>query len=387
MAAFVVAELVGLREPPPLIAALTALLVVQATLAGTLVNGVQRVLSVVAGVALAVLFVSVVGLTWWSLGVLVAASIVVGQLLRLGPHLVEVPISAMLVLGVGHAAGAESIGSGRVVETLVGAIVGVLVNIAFPPPVRTRDASGAVAAFADEIAALLSAAADALGRGPIPVDLAMQWLEDARRLNRHSPRLDQALVQLEESRRLNLRALRYPQEGGLRSNLDALEHSSVSMRTLFRAVYDATERRTGVQDPEYAESVRCSAATLMADMATVFRAFGRCASGRVDGTPEEKQAALAGALETLRRRRDTLESVLIGDPRIRHGLWELNAALVTTVDRMLLELDATMITPDLDQRRTAQALARMRAAVHDATHRPDSRAARGREPPESTERP
>jgi len=49
VAAFVVAELVGLREPPPLIAALTALLVVQATLASTLVNGVQRVLSVVAG--------------------------------------------------------------------------------------------------------------------------------------------------------------------------------------------------------------------------------------------------------------------------------------------------------------------------------------------------
>ena len=102
---------------------------------------------------------------------------------------------------------------------------------------------------------------------------------------------------------------------------------------------------------------------------------------------EEEHAALASALETLRRRRATLESVLIGDPRIRHGLWELNAALVTTVDRMLLELDATMITPDLDQRRTAQALARLRAAVHDATHRPDSRAARGQEPPESTERP
>jgi hypothetical protein len=113
----------------------------------------------------------------------------------------------------------------------------------------------------------------------------------------------------------------------------------------------------------------------MADMATVFRAFGRCASGRVDGTAEEEHAALASALETLRRRRATLESVLIGDPRIRHGLWELNAALVTTVDRMLLELDTTMITPDLDQRRTAQALARLRAAVHDATHEPT------REPP------
>ena len=105
----------------------------------------------------------------------------------------------------------------RVVETVVGAIVGVLVNIAFPPPVRTRDASGAVAAFADEIAALLSAAADALGRGPIPVDLAMQWLEDARRLNRHSPRLDRVLVQLEEQTPQSTGA---PTPGGGRTALE-----------------------------------------------------------------------------------------------------------------------------------------------------------------------
>ena len=370
VAAFVVAELVGLREPPPLIAALTALLVVQATLASTLVNGVQRVLSVVAGVALAVLLVSVVGLTWWSLGALVAASIVVGQLLRLGPHLVEVPISAMLVLGVGHAAGAESIGSGRVVETLVGAIVGVLVNIAFPPPVRTRDASGAVAAFADEIAALLSAAADALGRGPIPVDLAMQWLEDARRLNRHSPRLDRVLVQLEESRRLNLRALRHPEEGGLRSNLDALEHSSVSMRALFRAVHDTTQRRTGVQDdPDYAENVRCSTAVLMADMATVFRAFGRCASGRVDGTAEEEHAALASALETLRRRRDTLESVLIGRPA--YPAWTVGAERRAGDDSR----------PDAPRARHHHDHSRPRPASHGASARQAARGGPRRHPP------
>ena len=34
---------------------------------------------------------------------MVAVSLVVGQLLRLGPHLLEVPISAMLVLAVGGA--------------------------------------------------------------------------------------------------------------------------------------------------------------------------------------------------------------------------------------------------------------------------------------------
>src|SRR6476646_3709372 len=84
-----IAELVRLAEPPPLVAALTALLVVQATLASTLVNGVQRVLAVVLGVTVALGFVSVVGLNWWSLGVLVAASIAGGQILRLGPHLAE----------------------------------------------------------------------------------------------------------------------------------------------------------------------------------------------------------------------------------------------------------------------------------------------------------
>ena len=247
----------------------------EATLASTFVSGLQRVLSVVAGVALAVVLASIVGLTWWSLGALVAASIVVGQLLRLGPHLLEVPISAMLVLGVGHAAGAESVASGRIMETVVGAIAGVLVNVAFPPPVATRDASRAVTAFAKEIAALLSAAAEALEGGPIPGDLAAQWLEDARRLTRQAPRVERALAHAEQSRRLNLRALRHPPQGGLRSSLDALEHTSISMRTLFRAMHDATQRRTGVQDdPDYATDVRCSAAVLMADMATVLWAFG-----------------------------------------------------------------------------------------------------------------
>jgi uncharacterized membrane protein YgaE (UPF0421/DUF939 family) len=61
VAAFLAAQVIGLHQPPPLIAALTALLVVQATLTSTLVNGVQRVLSVMAGVVLAVLLVSVTG--------------------------------------------------------------------------------------------------------------------------------------------------------------------------------------------------------------------------------------------------------------------------------------------------------------------------------------
>ena len=239
VAAFVVAEAVGLSDPPPLVAALTALLVVQATLASTLVNGVQRVLAVVLGVVLAVGFVSVVGLNWWSLGVLVAASIVAGQILRLGPHLLEVPISAMLVLGVRYTAAAETTGLGRIVETLIGAVVGVLVNVAFPPAVRTRFAGHAVAKYAGEIASLLVEAATAMAAGPVEPHDAQRWLEDARRLNRHAPQVDRALAEADESRRLNVRAIGTPKvERSLREGLEALEHSSVSLRTLFRSVLD-----------------------------------------------------------------------------------------------------------------------------------------------------
>lgn len=338
VAAFLVAQLVGLREPPPLIAALTALLVVQATLSGTVRNGVQRVLSVVSGVALAVLFVAVVGLTWWSLAGLVAAAILVGQLLRLGPHLVEVPISAMLVLGVG-ASGAESAGADRVIETLIGAAVGVLVNVLFPPAVQTRYAVHSVQKFAAEIAGLLHDAASGLMAGPVTVDMSARWLQDARRLNRHVPRVDRALAHAEESRRLNVRALGAAPLGmGMRPGLDALEYTSVSLRTLFRAIDDATRERTGVQDDaDYADAVRRTTASLLERMGNVVTEFGRTL---VADPPDQgvAQERLTGSLVALRSGRALVEDVLLGDPRSRAGLWELNSALVTAVDRMLDEV-------------------------------------------------
>jgi uncharacterized membrane protein YccC len=340
VAAYLVAQLVGLHTPPPLIAALTALLVVQATLTSTLVNGVQRVLSVVSGVTLAVLFAAVVGLTWWSLAALVGVSIVVGQLLRLGPHLVEVPISAMLVLGVG-AAGVESVGWSRTTETLIGAAVGMLVNVAFPPAVQTRYAAQAVLKFAAEIAGLLHTAASTLARGPVTAEESTRWLEDARRLNRHAPRVDRALTHADESRRLNVRALRVRPVGtGMRTGLDALEHTSVSLRTLFRAIDDATRERTGVTDDAgYADTIRRTTASLLDRMGNAVNEFGRLLTAE---TPDEERVAegrVAGSLAALRSGRERVQDLLLADPRSRTGLWELNTTLLATVDRLMDELE------------------------------------------------
>jgi hypothetical protein len=341
VAAFVVAELVGLQDPPPLVAALTALLVVQATLASTLVNGVQRVLSVVMGVLVAVGFVSVVGLTWWSLGIVVAASIIGGQILRLGPHLLEVPVSAMLVLGVGYASGAESAGLARIIETLVGAAVGVLVNVAFPPAVQTRFAGQAVAKFAGEIADLLVEAAATMAEGPVDAYTAARWLESARRLNRHAPQVDRALAEADESRRLNVRAIGVPRVGrSLHEGLEALEHSSVSVRVLFRSLLDATRDRPGpAPDPEYAEEVRLATAALFSELAAVIRTFGRLIRDEIEEPEAPDEAELTAALTALRQHRGQIEGLLLDDPRSRDRLWELTSSLITMTDRMLAELD------------------------------------------------
>ena len=77
----------------PVLAPLTALLVVQLSMYETLAAGWERIVSVVAGVLVAYLFALVTGLTWWSLGLVVAISLVAGRLLRLGDNLMEVPIS------------------------------------------------------------------------------------------------------------------------------------------------------------------------------------------------------------------------------------------------------------------------------------------------------
>src|SRR6478609_10797026 len=52
----------------PLLAPLTAMLVVQVTPVSLLTSGLDRVVAVVVGVSLAVAFATVVPLEWWSLG-------------------------------------------------------------------------------------------------------------------------------------------------------------------------------------------------------------------------------------------------------------------------------------------------------------------------------
>ena len=94
----------------------------------------------------------------------------------------------------------------------------------------------------------------------------------------------------------------------------------------------------GAEDPAYAEAIRRITASLLARMGTAVREFGSLLLTEVGAGAGWERQRLAAALDALRSGRSLVQD-LLHDPRSRAGLWELDSALLTTVDRMLAELD------------------------------------------------
>ena len=94
-AAAVVSYLIAVLVSPhttDLTAPLTALLVVQASTVGTLRMGLVRVGAVLTGVLVAVGVSTFLGLSWWSLALVVAASLVLAKTLHLGEQSLELSL-------------------------------------------------------------------------------------------------------------------------------------------------------------------------------------------------------------------------------------------------------------------------------------------------------
>jgi Fusaric acid resistance protein-like len=327
----------------PLLAPLTAMLVVQVTPVSLLASGLDRVVAVVTGVSLAVAFASVVPLEWWSLGMLIFVSITVGQVLHLRSNLIEVAISGMLVLGVGSL-GAEPAAWQRIAETLVGAAVGIAANLLLPPKVATADAGRAIDGLADSVGDLLTRAADELtelvteGRDLAPA--ARAWLGEARRINHDIPRVGAALLHAEQGRRLNVRAVGTPNVGpGLRQGLEALEHSAVAIRVMFRALADATYDATW-RDDEGAEDLLLGLTQTFRELAGGVDAFGQLVRDEADPDNRISSAdvqALRDALDGLHEARARLEDLMTAGAAPE--LLELHATVLSTVRRLLTEMD------------------------------------------------
>jgi uncharacterized membrane protein YgaE (UPF0421/DUF939 family) len=232
--AYLIAQALPGGSPRSVLAPLTALLVVQATLFNTIGTAIRRVAAVTVGVLAAVAVAAYVPFSWWVLGLLVAGTLALGIVLRLREEILEVPISAMLIFSVGSQAAAST----RITETLVGAAAGLAAGLVFAP-VRVQPAKEAVGELSRQMADLLGQMAEGLAEAPDP-RRAAEWLDRTRALRGEIERVDDALSQAEESVRLNPRRLRSGDPAaGLRDGVDTLERAATDVRVLARSVADS----------------------------------------------------------------------------------------------------------------------------------------------------
>jgi len=252
----------------PVLAPLTALLVIQVSLTHTLRSAARRVLSVVTGVLVAIGLSVVVGFTWWSLGLVIVAALSVGLILRLGDDLLEVPISAMLILS---AVGSKSAASGRIVETLIGAAAGLAGGLLFAP-VRLQPAEEAIDDLSARLAGLLRQTAADIADGADPGRSA-ERLAQARTLGGEVQRVESALTDSEESLRLNPRARILPQAAiPLRTGLETLEHTAMTIRAISRWVAEASRPR--IDSPLRDPAIRDGLAEVLGELAASVEAIG-----------------------------------------------------------------------------------------------------------------
>jgi len=323
-----------------LTAPLTALLVVQASTVGTLQMGLVRVGAVFTGVLLAVGVASLVGLSWWSLGALVATSLVLARVLRLGEQSLETPISAMLILAVSSPDLAAEV---RVANTLIGTVIGIAFSLLLPVSIpnarateRVRRVARSQAALLDEVALTLAAQA------PHPEEVKA-WFDWTGDIDRDIAEAAQAVQTVEESRRLNPRALATAKvHPGLRSALDRLDQCLTAERTLLAVI--GKEAATSDSDGGRAleSELHGAFAVLMNDLANALRAFGDLVSAEYgDGSVDRVAEVRTRTFDIVREARAVLtELVLLDvDPREQKDLWLLQGSVLAAVEQVLLQLD------------------------------------------------
>ncbi|WOP19663.1 FUSC family protein [Raineyella sp. LH-20] len=354
------------QGPPDLTGPLTALLVVQGTNLGTLRSMVVRIGAVVTGVMLAVLVSQFVGLSWWSLAIVVALSLGSAKVFRLGEQSLETPISAMLILAVqGQQVAVEN----RVLTTLIGAAIGFLFVVMLPSPVPSRLAARLVRRAAGGTSTLLTRVAESMRSEPITRARAASWLTEARALSTQVSRAGVAVAEAREARRMNARAFGTTDVGPvLELGVETMERIVLDIRNLLHVVtIEAPVHET--PDDGYGEDVRPAFAWVLETLAEAVAAYGRFVEAEVEGERPARRGPAAvvthagadaereldEALTQVGEARAMLTDLMTVDPAKEQGLWLLRGSILGVLHQIISELEAE------ERLRTADRLAEERA--------------------------
>lgn len=200
--AWVVAGFV-VQQPLPIFAAIAALLVVQPSVTQSIEKGLERSIGVVAGVVIALGAGQIFGTSSWVILMVIVLAVVVAWALKLSAGSAnQIPISAMLVIALGGQNAEYAVD--RIIETIIGAMIGLIVNLAIVAPVIVSPAHTAVLLLTKHTAAALESLASALRVPKTDAELDV-LLADSRHLKELRDAASAALRKGADSLTLNPR--------------------------------------------------------------------------------------------------------------------------------------------------------------------------------------
>lgn len=320
---------VVIHGPFPTFAAIAALLVVQPSINQSFVKGLERSAGVVMGVLLATAAHLLLGDAVWTVLVVIVLAILLAWSLRLTPtSATQVGISGMLVLTTGVVTPNYSLD--RILETVLGAAVALVVNALIVPPVLLEPAHLAVARLARDTAVAFERVAIGLTEG-WDGERWHEALVRARALRQQHAAAESALVAARESLTMNPRGGRH--RTVLERDLAVAEH----LRVLVTRVTGMTRAVRDNTAPDLrADPMVGRIATELARIGADVRALGAAVESTKLTPAQMTPAQMSEAVDDLGQEPALTAPLEVVRPNTRH--WVLIGALLEDIRRVREEL-------------------------------------------------
>jgi hypothetical protein len=315
-----------LPSGPDFYAPLVAVLSVHPTVAGTLRDAVQRLVSLGIGLAIGYALTTTVGLHIWSLGLALVAAVLISTWERLGDEGVQVPIAALLVLLLAEdpTLYAEQL----LGEGLIGGLVAAVVNVVVIPPLQVGAAERALVTLRRRLGDLVDDMSAQVGGDWPPAE--QDWIARARELDGPLRDARDAVQTGDESTRFNPRGRRFRHiPPGQRQSFESLEFVTLAVRDLATSLSEAADP----DDPalHLNELFRPALARALRSVAEAITAYGSPEESADTAAESRPVAAAAGQVAELRRLLEESEA-----PEVPSLLAE--GAVVTELGRLVAHL-------------------------------------------------
>lgn len=227
--------LAGLISPNhyPYFAALGAIFTTQVTIVDSIQKGAQRVIGIIFGVIVAIFISHWLPLDAASIALVILVGMALSTALRMNSQITtQVAVSSLLVLAFGNTPGYAM---GRIIETIIGCAVAVIVNVVIVPPNAIPEAEKQILQLSDLASTVLKNLAFAYQEQSLrPVDLPyVQELVDQTERSFQTVQLSQQ--SLRYSPLLRNRRSQFIQAS---KAISRFEHITIQIRGIARGLVD-----------------------------------------------------------------------------------------------------------------------------------------------------